>query len=425
MEATMQSIFRHHFPAYARTRTLPHKAYRAANALMQCRTEAMGSHTQRCPDGHYEHIQHHSCRHRSCPRCAALPKAQWVEAQSQRLLSCDHYHVIFTLPHELLPLWQRNVRWFTDTFFKIVSETLQTLLGDERHLGAMPGMLLALHTWGRTLSRHPHIHCLVSGGGLSAAGQWRSIDNGFLVPVRVLKPVYRGKWLSCLEAALAEGVLNYADNETRDAWKRVLKAISRKEWNVRIQERYAHGRGVMLYLARYVKGGALSDRRIVAADEASVSFRYRDHRDGKDKVMRLSAEQFLERVLWHVAEKGQHHIRHHGLYAPQAQAKRARARELLSLTVESRPMKTLDWQGFWADLGQAHRSTCPTCGKRLQRNDRVAAGRRSTTFSINRCRGHRIVQPGVRTDTPDVVSFKRGGSIETDSLFLFGGVQLN
>lgn len=425
MEATVQDIFRHHFPAYARQRTLPHKAYRAANALMQCRTEAMGSHTQRCPDDHYEHTQYHSCRHRSCPRCAALPKAHWVEAQSQRLLACDHYHVIFTLPHELLPLWQRNVRWFTEAFFQIVAETLQTLLGDERHLGATPGMVLALHTWGRTLNQHPHIHCLVSGGGLSASGQWRSIDNGFLLPVRVVKPVYRGKWLSRLTAALAQGTLRYSDSDTAAHWQRVLKSIARKEWNVRIQERYAHGRGVMLYLARYVKGGPLSDRRIVAADERSVSFRYRDHRDGNDKVMRLSAAQFLERVLWHVPEKGQHQIRHYGLYAPQACSKRARCRQLLDQEVESPPAEAFDWQGFWAQLGQRHRSACPICGKPLERDDTVAAGKGSIAFSINRYRQLRVVQQAVGTDAPNAAPFKGGGSIETSTLFLRGGAQLN
>ena len=393
---------------------------------MQCRTEAMGAHTQRCPQDHYERTQYHSCHHRSCPRCAALPKAQWVEAQGERLLACDHYHVIFTLPHELLPLWQCNVRWFTDAFFRMVSETLQTLLGDERHLGAQPGMLLALHTWGRTLNYHPHIHCLVSGGGLSATGQWRGIGNGFLVPIRVLKPVYRGKWLSSLSAALERGQLRYPDRDTAARWQRVLKSIARKAWNVRIQERYAHGRGVMLYLARYVKGGALSDRRIVAADERDVSFRYRDHRDGNDKIMCLSAEQFIERVLWHVPEKGQHHIRHYGLYAPQAHLKRERCQELLGGEErKSQSMGSFDWQAFWVRLGQVNKVACPICGERLIRADNVVPGQRRTAFSINRCGELRPVQPDVRADTPDVVPLRGVGKFKVSRRFLFGGVQLN
>lgn len=424
MEATLQSIFQNHFPAYARARSLPHKAYRAANALMQCRTEAMGAHQQRCPEGHYERTQYHSCRHRSCPRCSALPQAQWIEAQSRRLLACDHYHVIFTLPHELLPLWQRNVRWFSDTFFQIVSETLLELLGDERHLGALPGLVLSLHTWGRTLSRHPHIHCLVSGGGLKAGGEWEAIDNGYLLPVRVVKPVYRGKWLSRLGAALAGGELRWKETESAGDWKRILRAIARKAWNVRIQERYAHGRGVMLYLSRYVRGGALSDGRIVAADQRSVSFRYRDHRDGKDKVMCLRAEQFLDRVLWHVAEKGQHQIRHYGLYAHRMRQQREKFRARLGQSPNPAAGDQLDWRGYLEQVGVEDKSHCPKCGQRLERGDKVTSSRWSFTFSINKKRQLRVVQPGDEADTPNVVVKKGSGPPKDCDIFLRLGAQL-
>ena len=198
MKATVQQIFQQHFAHYQSSHPLAYKHYQAANALMHCRTAAMGGHVQRCPDGHEQRIQYHSCKHRSCPLCNALPKAQWVEKQKARLLRCDHYHVVFTLPHELLDLWRYNTRWFTHTFFTVVRDTLMTLLKDERHLGALPGILMSMHTWGRTLNLHPHIHCLVTGGGLTTAGDWKPVKHDYLLPVRVVKALYQGKLLARL-----------------------------------------------------------------------------------------------------------------------------------------------------------------------------------------------------------------------------------
>ena len=202
---TLQTIFQDAFPAYEQTHALPSHVRRAARAIMQCRTAALGGHVQACPDGHVSRIWYNSCRHRSCPQCAYLKTERWLALQQARLLACDHYHVIFTPPHDLNPLWLANVPVMTRLLFRAVRETLGDLLADAKYLGAQPGILAALHTWSQTLVLHPHVHCLVTGGGLTASGAWKAVRNGFLLPARVVMAVFRGKMLAALLQAWARG----------------------------------------------------------------------------------------------------------------------------------------------------------------------------------------------------------------------------
>jgi len=423
MEATLQGIFEAGFDSYAKERTLPLKAYKAASAIRNCRTARLGGHVQCCPEGHVTHVQYNSCKHRSCPRCAALPKARWVESQRSRLLRCDHYHAIFTMPRELQPLWLRNQRWFSDALFQSCRETLMELLKDPKYLGATPGILMSLHTWGRSLILHPHVHCLITGGGLEeGTGKWKESKDGFLLPVRVVKALYKGKLLSRLWDALNEGKLMLPPDQTDRSIGWMLKQINRKHWNVRLKERYSHGRGVMLYLSRYVKGGAISDRRILSCDEKKIVFRYKDHRDGKNKLLRLGPEQFIQRILWHIPETGQHMIRHYGLYAHQVRDKRAICRDLLGQEAEPKTTEGMDWQSFWERLGTTDRSHCPTCGKRMIQSMRLSGTRRETQNSIGERPLRGYVQQGVGAD------LDRDGSPPSEGLeriFLAGGRQLN
>lgn len=398
MEASMQGIFAGCFSQYAQGKRLALRDHKAARAIIQCRTSALGGHLQRCPDGHVSRIQYHSCRHRSCPRCSALPKARWAEAQQARLLACDHYHVVFTLPHELLELWLLNRSWFIDALFQASRDTLMSLLREGRYLKAEPGIVMSLHTWGRTLSLHPHIHCLVSGGGLDASGSWTPVKNGYLLPVRVVKALYRGKLLARLWAALRGARLKLPEGMDAAGLSRLLKVLGRKDWNVRLQERYAHGRGVMRYLARYVKGGPISDRRLVAVTPQRVCFRYTDHRDGKRKRMELSTDHFIQRVLWHVPEAGQHTIRHYGLYSHKARARRALIRAHLGQAPETESVAPLDWQQFMEDSGGKDKGQCPVCGKRLQAL--LPFGAKQHTNSIGPIQRCAHVQQGVEVDAP-------------------------
>ncbi len=305
---------------------------------MTCQREELGYEEWVCSNDGYSEQQYHSCRHRSCPRCHASQTHQWLERTQARLLPCDHYHIVFTLPHELNLIWQYNRKWCSDHLFKASAETLKQLLADKRHLGAEVGILSSLHTWGRTLSFHPHIHLLVSGGGLFQQ-QWKPVKNDFLLPVGIIKAKFRGKWLSWLNEAYDKGELKLPAHWLDSDWRRVLTAVARKNWNVRIQAGYRHGKGVINYLSRYIRGGPIKDYRLLAANDNTVTFRYLDHRDSKEKEMSLDTEHFMTRVLWHVPVKGLHNVRYYGLYVPGARQKRNHIREKLNITPEVRPEK--------------------------------------------------------------------------------------
>ena len=185
---TLQDIFCTSYPEYERTHALPAHVRRAALAIMQCRTAALGGHVQACPDGHMSRIWYNSCRHRSCPQCAYLQTERWLALQRARLLACDHYHVICTLPHDLNPLWLANVPVMTTLLFQAVRDTLGTLLADPKYLGAQPGILAAWHTWRQPLVLPPHVHGLVTGGGLRPDGRGGAVRPGFRLPARVVNP---------------------------------------------------------------------------------------------------------------------------------------------------------------------------------------------------------------------------------------------
>lgn len=391
MNATLQSIFQTAYSRYAQEHRLPLKHHQAAQAIMSCRTPSLGGHEQHCPDGHESHIQYHSCRHRSCPKCNALPKAQWVQKQFQKLLATDHYHVIFTLPHELLPLWRYNQRWMAHTLFQVVHETMTTLAKDPKHLGGLPGMILSLHTWGRNLSLHPHIHCLITGGGMTTDGAWKNVKHNYLFPARVVQALYRGKMRSALWQGLRNGELKLPGTTGPAEQGLCLKELAKKTWNVRIQPPYQHGRGVMKYLARYIKGGPISNHRIRDADASTVTFAYRDHRDGQHKVQRLNTTHFISRVLDHVVEPRQHVIRHYGLYGHQAQEKRNLCRACLGQAPEQE-RQTMTWAEYVTQRSPNQVGCCSECGKPLVRG--VTFGKNS----LYRVPGSGFVQQDVRAN---------------------------
>jgi hypothetical protein len=351
---------------------------------MQCRTPALGYRAYRCPNTHEDRRVFHSCRHRSCPLCAAKSRHDWVERQKQRLLGCAHYHVIFTVPHEYQGLWQYNRAWFVQTCFRVCGDTLMTLLEDERYLGATPGILMTLHTWGRQLNFHPHLHCLVTAGGITAAGIWKQSQGDFLLPVRVVKALYRGKLQAAVQAALKDGTLRCPDKLSVGELLRIHRSLYRKQWSVRIEAQYAHGRGVMLYLSRYLKGSPFNPKQIVYCDNQRMVFRYLDHRDKKIKTLSLTMQEFIRRLLWHVPVPGLHVVRHYGLYAAPCRGKRNLCRETLG--------------GEWEEDISDERTDkepfawyCRTCGQALRYVYTVIPGRTNEN-SINKVPKQGFVQ---------------------------------
>ena len=370
---TLQTIFQDAFPAYEQTHPLPAYVRKAARAIMQCRTAALGGHIQACPDGHVSRIWYNSCRHRSCPQCASLQTERWLTLQQARLLACDHYHVIFTLPHDLNALWLTNVPVMTTLLFQAVRDTLSTLLADPKYLGAQPGLIAALHTWSQTLVLHPHVHCLVTGGGLTPAGQWVAVRNGFLLPARVVMAVFRGKMVAAIRQTFARGALALPEPMRPQSLVNLLNRLghpTKTPWNVRIMERYRHGAGVVTSLARYLRGGPIKNARLVAWDGEGVTFLHRARQEeaagGRSAPQRLtlSVADFLQRWLQHVPVPQTRVVRCYGLYHHTHAAPLLHCRAALGQAPVEGPAG-LDWQTAYAQWGDGHPERCPTCGQVL------------------------------------------------------------
>jgi hypothetical protein len=390
---TLQTICQDAFPAYEALHPLPAHVRKAARAIMQCRTAALGGHVQACPDGHVSRIWYNSCRHRSCPQCAYLQTERWLALQRARLLACDHYHVIFTLPHDLNPLWLANVQVMTTLLLQAVRDTLCTLLADPRYLGAPPGILAALPTWSQPLVLHPHVHGLVTGGGLPPDGQWQAVRQGFLLPARVVMAVFRGKMLDAIRQAYAREDLVLPEGMRPQPFVNLLNRLghpTKTRWNVRIMERYAHGAGVVTYLARYLRGGPIKNGRLVAYDGTRVTFTCRTRHEEADgarprsQQMTLPVAHFLQRWLLHVPLPQTRVVRVYGLYHPRHTAALAVCRAALGQPPMEAPA-ALDWQTVCAQRGEGHPERCPTCGQQLVCTGVIPRGGAPPRLSSGEC----------------------------------------
>ena len=367
-QVTVQQIWQQGYAAFDRRHQLPGTVRKAAWALMVCHTARLGGHIQACPAGHVERVWYNSCRHRLCPQCRWLQVERWLVRQKARLLACDHYHVILTLPDELRGLWLVNGTVMPQLLFATVWETLDELLRDEQYLGARVGIIAALHTWSQTLVFHPHLHCLVTGAGLTDEGQWVAVQNGFLLPVRVVMAVFRGKLLAALRQGVAQSQLMLPEGRSRQQLENLLNKLGRAKWNVHIRERYRHGEGVLTYLARYLRGGPLSNTRLLSCANGEVQFWYRLNGEGAGErrrgVMTWPMTPFSGRYLRHVPAPGSRMVRAYGLYAPPARQALARCRAQVGQAPVEVPV-VLDWQTAWRDRGGEHPERCPQCGHRL------------------------------------------------------------
>src|SRR3990170_1173137 len=367
MECTLRGIFQEHFEAYAARHRLPAYVHRAAYWISRCRTAELGGHLRRCPEGHSERAFYNSCHQRICPQCQGLATERWLERQRARLLNCAHHHLIFTIPHELNALWCWNRAPMAKLLFGAVRETLMELLGDARYLGAKPAFLAALHTWGRSLSLHPHLHVLAADGGLDEHGAWVKPRRSHFLPARVLMMLFRGKFLAALRRSIEHRALRLPPDLSRERFASLLNRLGRKKWNVHIRARYAHGEGVAAYLARYLKGGPLKNSQLLPAAGERVRFRYRPHRDEDDAgedtvVMRLAPEDFLARYLAHIPVPRLQAVRGYGLYGPRQAARLDQARAALSQAPVEEP-KPLNAAQFLARFRNRDESgRCPQCG---------------------------------------------------------------
>jgi hypothetical protein len=373
MKTILQQVVTSGYPQLRATKTLPPHCHRAAWALMSCRSAALGGHVQGCPDGHVQQVWYNSCRHRSCPLCNQLQIERWLQRQRSRLIEHPHRHLIFTMPHELLPYWRLNTDLMTRLLFKAVQETLFSFVQDARYLGATPGLLSVLHTWGRSLNLHPHLHCVITEGGLDARGQWREPVKRCFLPIRAVMAKYRGKYLDWLRRAEAEGRLRRPHGESSERCRSLFNRLGRQPWNVHIRERYRTAQGVVDYLARYVRGGPLRNNQLSTyrPEQDDVVFRYYAHRDNPEgdkqraRRERLSSVALTERLLQHVPSRGLHVVRAYGLYATGCREALDQARARLGQAAVE-PPEPLDWrqylQRFQKPVSPTH---CPQCQRPL------------------------------------------------------------
>jgi hypothetical protein len=351
---------------------------KALRDLARCRTAALGGHVERCLDCGGERIAYNSCRNRHCPKCQALSRARWLEREAGYLLPVEYHHVVFTLPAELAELALVNPATLYGLLMQTAAQTLREVAANPKRLGAQVGVLMVLHTWGQNLHHHPHVHCVVTGGGLScnakgevdAAPRWLSCRPGFFLPVRVLSRLFRGKFLAGVRALHAQGQLRLPDKllET-SAFLAWLRPLAAKDWVVYAKPPLGGPEQVLKYLARYTHRVAISNHRLVQLEEGRVTFRYKDYADtGTEKKMTLSAAEFLRRFLVHVLPKGFMKIRHYGLLSSRHREERLRqARRLLlpCLVLAASPSVAIK---------PAEPARCPHCGSvRLQRGELLPA----------------------------------------------------
>ena len=334
-------IFRDQGPAWRRANAghLSLGQLKAMSAIERCRSAALGGHVLCCEDCAEVQIAYNSCRNRHCPKCQGSAARRWLENRQADLLPVDYYHVVFTLPAPISDIAYQNKAVIYDLLFKAAAETLLRIAADPKRLGARLGITAVLHTWGSALTHHPHIHCIVPGGGLSLDGEhWVACKPGFFLPVRVLSRLFRRLMLEKLSAAHAAGRLQFFGQhqqlaDTKDFAKYLLP-LRKIEWVVYAKRPFAGPEAVLAYLSRYTHRVAISNSRLIACDERAVTFKWKDYRSKRPdryKTMTLTTDEFIRRFLIHVLPRGFHRIRHYGLYANHVRLKQVqRLRQLLS-----------------------------------------------------------------------------------------------
>lgn len=335
-------------------------------AIARCRTAALGGHIDDCPRCGHQAISYNSCRNRHCPKCQAQARQRWLAAREKELLGVSYFHVVFTLAHELIPLCQRNPEVLYNLLFRASAATMIEIAADPKHVGAEIGFLSILHTWGQNLLPHPHVHCVIPAGGLSAdRACWVHPKYPFFLPVKVLSRVFRGKFVDGLKRAYRRKEIrfsraNAALEEPRN-FLRFLRTLFREDWVVYAKPAFGGAPQVLRYLGRYTHRVAISNHRLLAFDGERVTFRWKDYAHGnKQRKMTLAAAEFLRRFLQHVLPRGFVRIRQFGFLANSCRTARlSLARQLLTVTPKPRePCGP-------ADAGLAT-WRCPSCGAAMR-----------------------------------------------------------
>ncbi len=346
---------------------------RVMTAIEVCRTAALGGHLERCDSCPHERPCYDSCRDRHCPKCQSLARAEWVEKRKTEVLDCQYFHVVFTLPEDIAALAYQNKDLVYGILFRSTAETLSTIAADPKHLGAEIGFFAVLHSWGQNLLFHPHLHCVVPGGGISPdSTRWLPCRPGFFLPVRVLSRLFRRFFLTYLQKAFDAGQLRFFSSlealHDPEDFARYLNPIRKQEWVVYAKPPFAGPQQVVDYVGRYTHRVAISNHRLVEIEEdGQVKFQWRDYRDhNQQKTMTLSAEEFIRRFLLHVLPRGFHRIRYYGFLGNRyRKEKLEHCRQLLNMTPPnqspSQPQPREDYRDRYERLTGHSLRECPVC----------------------------------------------------------------
>jgi len=343
---------------------------RVLEDLVACRTGALGGHILGCPKCRHQQIAYNSCGNRHCPTCQATAAARWLEARARELLPAPYFHLVFTLPAVLNPIALANPRVVYDLLLQCAAQTILEVAANPEHLGACTGVLAVLHTWGQTLQLHPHVHCVVPGGGLSPEGtEWIGSRPNFFLPVVVLSRVFRGKFLAKLRAAFAAGRLHvttdHADGASAE-FQRLVSLAVQSDWVVYAKPPFGGPEAVLKYLARYTHRAAISNGRLLDFEDGIVRFRYKDYAHGnKRRVMKLSAHEFVRRFLLHVLPSGLVRIRHYGILSNRHRRENlALCRELLNggTAAQTEPEPAESQKAAEGPESITATRVCPRCG---------------------------------------------------------------
>jgi predicted Zn-ribbon and HTH transcriptional regulator len=327
---------------------------RTLNAILKCRTSALGGHVDRCDGCGHERISYNSCRNRHCPKCQGTNRERWIVDRQKDLLPVPYFHVVFTLPEQLNTLCLSHPKQLYNILFQASKQTVIQLGLDPKHLGAKPGMITVLHTWGQQLWLHPHVHCIIPGGGITKAGYWRfTKSNGkFLFPIKVMSAVFRGKFIQMLK--------KFCTDEKISLPVEFINSLYKNDWVVYAKQPFAGPKQVIEYLGRYTHRIAISNHRIKSIEDGKIGFSYKDYRQGGvQKIMTLDAGEFLRRFCLHILPPGFRKIRHYGMLANRAKSKLKLQQMKMGISIVPQPK--MDWKQVARDAMGFDVDACPCC----------------------------------------------------------------
>ena len=366
MKGVIRQLFADHLRALVAQRELCEREWRGAWCVATCRTREQGKHVIACPDGHGGREAFNSCRHRACPQCGWTATQRWIERRERQVPACAQVHTIWTMPDVFGPLWAYNRAAFTNLMFRAMWETVRTLMRDPRWCGALPGVVAVFQSWGDYLQRHPHIHALVTAGGVDAHGVWREPAHAFVLCARVAMALFRGKMRAFIREGLADGTLVCPPGTDTAHWEREADRQGLRAWNVRVQPPYRETGRVIRYVGAYLRRSPLSERRVRSYDGRTIVIEHRHPDKHTGPVFTLTAQECVERLLLHMPEPHLHTSRLYGLYHPSARKHLDAAHAHFHQAPVTPAAPETAAETFARHVPSASPPVCPVCGRPLR-----------------------------------------------------------